>query len=72
MRRGRQTLERYVLDEWLPNHVMELRTRENYTLYLERVILPNLGTMKMVEILPFHIREWVVKFQKGTLDLAPR
>jgi site-specific recombinase XerD len=71
-RRGRQTFERYVRDEWLPNHVMELRTRENYVLYLERVILPTFGPMKMIEILPSHVREWVVAFQKGTLEHAPR
>lgn len=71
-RRGRQTFERYVRDEWLPNHLMELRTRENYVLYLERVILPTFGPMKMIEILPSHVREWVVNFQKGTLELAPR
>jgi hypothetical protein len=28
--RGRQTFERYVEDEWLPNHVMEATTREGY------------------------------------------
>jgi site-specific recombinase XerD len=71
-RRGRQTFERYVRDEWLPNHVMELRTRESYVLYLDRVILPTFGPMKMIEILPYHVREWVVRFQKGTLELAPR
>lgn len=70
-RRGRQTFERYVREEWLPNHVMELRTRENYTLYLERVILPEFGPMKMVEILPSHVRDWVAKFQSGSLDTAP-
>ncbi len=59
-------------DEWLPNHVMELRTRENYVLYLERVILPTFGPMRMIEILPYHVREWVVRFQKGTVELAPR
>lgn len=71
-RRGRQTFERYVREEWLPNHIMELRTRENYTLYLERVILPEFGPMKMIEVLPSHVREWVVRFQAGTLNTAPR
>ncbi len=71
-RRGRQTFERYVREEWLPNHIMELRTRENYTLYLERVVLPEFGPMRMIEILPSHVREWVSKFQSGTLTVAPR
>jgi integrase len=67
-RRGHQTFERYVREEWLPNHVMELRTRESYTYYLERVILPEFGPMKMVEILPSHVREWVTKLQNGQVD----
>jgi integrase len=71
-RRGRQTFERYVREEWLPNHVMEMRTRENYTLYLERVILPEFGPMRMVEILPSHVRDWVSKFQSGTIEMTPR
>jgi len=60
-RRGRQTFGRYVEDEWLPGHVMELRTLENYTYYLDRRILPEFGPMRMVEILPVHVRQWVNK-----------
>ena len=60
-RRGRQTFERYVCEEWLPSHVMELRTRESYVYYLDRRILPEFGPMRMVEILPAHVREWVRK-----------
>lgn len=60
-RRGRQTFERYVRDEWLPNHVMELRTRESYVYCLDRRILPEFGPMRMVEILPAHVREWIKK-----------
>lgn len=67
-RRGRQTFERYVREEWLPNHVMELRTREGYVYNLERVIIPHFGPMKMVEILPSHVREWVTLLQNGWVD----
>jgi len=63
-RRGRQTFERYVCVEWLPTHVMELRTRENYTYYLDRRIIPEFGPMRMVEILPAHVREWVTKLTR--------
>jgi integrase len=58
-RRGRQTFRRYVTEEWLPGHVMEARTRENYVYYLDRRILPEFGPLRMVEILPGHVREWV-------------
>ena len=63
-KRGRQTCERYVREEWLPAHVMELRTRENYTYYLDRRIIPEFGPMRMVEILPAHVREWVAKLAR--------
>jgi len=63
-RRGRQTFERYVRDEWLPSHVMELRTRENYIYYLDRRIIPAFGPMRMVEILPAHVREWVARLTR--------
>jgi integrase len=63
-RRGRQTFERYVRKEWLPSHVMELRTRENYIYYLDRRIIPEFGPMRMVEILPAHVREWVTRLTR--------
>ena len=58
-KRGRQTLRHYVESEWFPNHVIEAKTRENYTYLLKRYILPELGSMRMVDILPGHVREWV-------------
>jgi integrase len=61
--RGRQTLRRYVEEEWFPNHVIEATTRESYTYLLNRYILPDLGGMRMVEILPGHTREWITRLQ---------
>ena len=57
--RGKRALRRYVEDEWLPNHRIEARTRENYDYYLNRHILPHFGSMRMVEILPGDVRDWV-------------
>jgi integrase len=57
--RGRVTLQRYVEDTWLPNHVMEVKTRQTYTSALYKYILPELGSMRMIDVLPEHIREWV-------------
>lgn len=62
-KRGLQTLTRYVDEEWFPNHVIEATTRENYTYLLNRYILPELGSMRIVEILPGHVREWVTRLQ---------
>ena len=42
-RRGRQTFQRYVEVEWLPNHVMEATTREGYTYSIYKHIMPWFG-----------------------------
>lgn len=62
-RRGRQTFQWYVEEKWLPHHVIEATTREKYTYYLKAHILPEFGPMKMADILPEHVREWVTKMQ---------
>ena len=62
-RRGRQTFERYVTEEWLPHHVVEATTREGYTYQLGKHIMPWFGPMKMNEIMPFHVREWITALQ---------
>lgn len=62
--RGRQTFRRYVEKQWLPNHVLEPTTREKYTYYLHAHIIPELGAMRMTDIFPEHIREWIAKLQR--------
>jgi integrase len=64
-RRGRQKFARYVEEQWLPHHQMEARTRENYTYYLGKHILPVFGTMRLVEILPVDVREWVTEMKNA-------
>jgi integrase len=61
--RGRQTFRKYVEDRWLPNHVLEPTTREKYTYYLGAFIFPALGPMRMADIFPEHIREWISRMQ---------
>lgn len=61
--RGRQTLRRYVEDDWFPNHIIEATTREGYTYTLNRYILPELGRMRMVEITPADVRKWITRLQ---------
>lgn len=68
--RGRITLKKYVEDTWYPNHQVEPKTREKYHCYLYKWILPEigsveLGAMRMIDILPEHIREWIVALQKA-------
>ena len=68
--RGRQTFERYVEDTWFPNHQVEVTTRQVYWYCLRKHILPEFGPMKMVEILPEHVREWVTKMKDSGLSPA--
>ncbi|MEU5880068.1 site-specific integrase [Spirillospora sp. NPDC047279] len=58
-RKGSQRFHRYVEKEWFPNHVIELRTRENYDYELQRYILPWFGNMRMIDVLPIDVREWI-------------
>jgi len=68
--RGRQTFERYVEDTWFPNRQVEVTTRQVYWYCLRKHILPEFGPMKMVEILPEHVREWVTKMKDRGLSPA--
>ena len=63
-RRGRQTFQRYVEVEWLPNHVMEATTREGYTYSIYKHIMPWFGPMRMNQIMPADVREWVTHLTK--------
>jgi site-specific recombinase XerD len=56
---GRQRFDRYVTAIWLPNHVMELNTRQGYTHIIRKYLLAAFGTMRMNEILPAHIRDFL-------------
>jgi integrase len=57
---GQLRFASYVTEQWLPNHVMEPTTRQPYRYNLDRHIIPWFGPMKMADILPIHVREWVV------------
>jgi hypothetical protein len=65
--RGRQRFRTYVQEEWKPNHQMEARTRENYTYYFDRHILPWFGSMRMIEVMPADVREWITHLQVSQL-----
>ena len=66
--RGRQRFRRYALEEWLPNHEMEARTRENYTYYLDRHVVPWFGSMRMIEVMPADVRAWITHLKKENVS----
>lgn len=57
-------------EEWLPHHVMEATTREAYTYQIGKHILPWFGPMRMNEIMPAHVREWVTDLQVKEVSAA--
>lgn len=68
--RSSPSFKRYVEEDWLPNHLLEVTTRQNYTLILRRRIIPYFATMRMIDILPLHIRQFIAHLQ--TTDLSAR
>ena len=61
--KGRQKFAKYVLETWFPNHRLELRSRENYGLYLEAQIVPYFGKMAMNAIWNEDIRSFVTDLE---------
>jgi integrase len=57
--RGRKRFRAYAVDTWLPHHVMEASTREGYTYTLNKHLLPYFGELRMIDITPATVREWV-------------
>lgn len=57
--RGRMTFRRYVEEVWLPNHHVEASTRQSYVSSLRTHILDEFGAMRMIDILPEHVRMWI-------------
>ena len=49
----------YVDQQWFPNHVIEPTTKEGYRYCLDARIIPWFGSMKMRDIMPTDVREWV-------------
>jgi integrase len=62
--RGRMTFQRYVEDTWLPHHEVEPTTRQSYTYSIYRHIMPWFDLMRMIDILPEHVREWITSLKK--------
>jgi len=53
------TFRTYTEEIWLPNHVVEATTRQNYIYVLHRHLLPAFGPMPLAAITPAHVRAWI-------------
>ncbi|MEU5850668.1 hypothetical protein [Saccharopolyspora shandongensis] len=60
---GRQRFSRYVTEVWLPNHVMGLNTRQGYQQIIQKYLFEEFRSMRMNEILPDHIRDFLRRLQ---------
>ncbi len=61
--RGRQLFQAYVLDKWLPNQQLEPGVRSEYLRQIRKHLLPFFGPMKMRDIMPEHVRQWVTRMK---------
>jgi integrase len=59
--RGRVSFRDYVERVWLPNHQIELTTRQRYTTTINKRLMPEFGSVRMIDILPAQVRSWVTR-----------
>lgn len=69
-RRGRQTFQTYVEKKWLPHQVLEATTRQDYTYKINKHLMGFFGPMRMCDILPEHVREWITEMQRKGASAA--
>ena len=62
-KRGRQRFRRYVEKVWLPNHRMEVDTRQDYVSAINKHIMWFFGQMKMRDIGSEQVREWITQLK---------
>ena len=63
-RRGKITFTAYVTGVWLPNHQLEHTTRQRYSYQIGKYLLPEFGAMRMSDIAPVHVREWITRLKE--------
>lgn len=68
LREGKRTMRDYVENTWLPNHMMEHSTRQNYTYLLNRYILPTFGSMRVARIMPGTVRQWATELHSAGVN----
>ena len=62
-RRGKVIFTSYVTGVWLPNHQIEHTTRQRYSYQISKYLVPEFGAMRMADIAPVHVREWITKLK---------
>lgn len=70
LKRGRQTFKKYVEETWLPNHEVEPTTMQSYHYSIYKHVMPEFGGMRMMDILPEHVRSWIRRMKKDGVSAA--
>jgi integrase len=68
--RERMTFRRYVEETWLPHHQMEASTRQRYVYSIYKHLMDEFGPMRMVDVLPEHVRAWVTRLEAEGVSAA--
>ena len=66
--RGRQKFAVYVTEQWLPNHVIEVSTRQGYTYQIGKHLIAYFGEMRMIDISSEVVREWITECTATGMD----
>jgi integrase len=61
---SRTTFADYVTETWLPNHQIEVTTRERYTGMINKYLIPEFGGMRLVDIMSADIRSWITALKQ--------
>lgn len=69
-RHGAVTFREYVAAVWLPNHVIEASTKQSYSYSIEANLMPTFGAMRMVDVMPLHVRQWVQRMVARSMSPA--
>jgi integrase len=69
VRRGRKRFKAYVLNDWFPNYRLELSSRESYHYALHALIVPEFGKMRMMDIMPSDVREWITRMEANNVPV---
>jgi integrase len=63
LRRGKISFAAYVTGTWLPHHQLEASTRQRYGYQIDKYLIPEFGPMRIANIAPAHVREWVTRLK---------
>jgi integrase len=68
--RGKISFAAYVTGSWLPHHQLEASTRQRYGYQIQKYLIPEFGPMRIANIAPAHVREWVTRLKDDGISAS--